>query len=217
MVNDKVVWAANLSVEKTAFVTAKAVIPLIPRSTIEPLLRVACRDVELKMGWGEGVGFGVGEGVGVGLGVLICVGFGLSIGIGVGLSVGFGVGAGFEVGVRLGVGVGVWVGVGVEVEVGVGIGVGEGVGVGWLVGGGVGEGLGVGEREGDGDWVGEGDGLGFAETMFGWIKLKETSNRETTANTAAPKKIFLNLSICDPFNCFYWKISSIFKTHFKPT
>lgn len=63
--------------------------------------------------------------------------------------------------------------------------------------------------------MGEGDGLGFAETIFGWIKLRETSNREITANTAAPKKIFLNLSICDPFNCFYWKISSIFQDAFQ--
>jgi len=63
--------------------------------------------------------------------------------------------------------------------------------------------------------VGEGDGLGLAETIFGWIKLEENSNREITANTATPKKIFLNLSICDPFNCFYWKISSIFQDAFQ--
>ncbi len=43
--------------------------------------------------------------------------------------------------------------------------------------------------------MGEGDGLGFAETIFGWIKLEVTSNREITAKTAALKKIFLNLSI----------------------
>ncbi len=60
----------------TALVTAKAVIPLTPRSMVEPLLKVTCRVVELKIGSGVGDGVGVGEVVEVGFGVLICVGLG---------------------------------------------------------------------------------------------------------------------------------------------
>ena len=59
MVNDKVVWAASGSVEIVAFVTANAVIPLISRSMIEPLVKVACRIAELNVGLGKGVGDGV--------------------------------------------------------------------------------------------------------------------------------------------------------------
>ena len=62
--------------------------------------------------------------------------------------------------------------------------------------------------------MGEGDGLGFANTVFDWIKFAEISNSEMTAKTTTTKKVFLDLPICCPPSILKLKISSASRMNF---
>jgi len=144
-------------------------LPLIVRSTVNPLSVSAFTVV--SFGVGEGDGFAVGVGIGVGTLVGIGVSKGIGVSVGVGTGVGESVGEGDGVGDRVGSGDGVGVTVGVEVGIEVGVGEGEGFGVGLRVG----DVLGV----GDGVAVGVGTGVGNLPRFKPWFTVTVVTPFET--------------------------------------
>jgi hypothetical protein len=138
-------------------------LPLIGRSTVNPLSVSAFTVVSNGVGEGDGFAVGVGMRIGVGTVVGIGVSKGIGVSVGVGIGVGESVGEGDGVGDRVGSGDGVGVTVGVEVGVEVGVGDGEGLGVGLRVGDVLGVGVGVA--------VGVGTGVGRLPRFNPWFTV----------------------------------------------